>query len=509
MAIWGIPVWTFNPLLWQRRSHQVDFMRACRDLGTCRKQFVHPASLCLSTLFALVPLAAFGATEAATSSHALALAAGYKAAFLCSGVFDAGQTEDAVTADDLEGIYPEYQAAVRTLTARIDPVAKTVSVPFDAHLPPRIAAWRPGLGCAQLPIGAAADAIKTLPGLDGRPPSGDADARLWPDGDREAVAVLPAEPASRIDRTLARAFEPAAYGAGDKTTAVVVVKDGHIVAERYRHGYDLHTPQRTWSAAKSLTATLLGRAVALHLLTIDAPARIPEWERPGDPRAAITMAELMHMSSGLFTNGPGNRTDEIYLGGGAVTQVATSVPLEAVPGTRFRYANDDVMLAARALRAEIGDDQRALAFPFEELLWRIGMYHTTPETDWQGNYILSSQVWSTARDLARLGLLYLDDGMWNGERLLPAGWVQFVATPAPVQPASAATGGPGYGALFWLFGARQGLPDGTYAMVGNRGQYVFIVPARRMVVVRRGFDADGGTRFDAAAFVHDVIAAAD
>jgi CubicO group peptidase (beta-lactamase class C family) len=290
---------------------------------------------------------------------------------------------------------------------------------------------------------------------------------------------------------------------------VVVVSGGHIIAERYRNGYDMHRPQRTWSAAKSLTATLIGRAARLGLLRVDAPADIPEWRAPGDPRGKITLAQLMHMASGLYTDGPGNRTDEIYVGGGAVTQVATAMPLEAAPGSRFRYANDDAMLAARAVRATLGDGQRALAFPYQELLWRIGMTHTTLETDWRGNYVLSSQVWTTARDLARLGLLYLADGVWRGERLLPPGWSRYVATPAPAQPPSAASGGPGYGAFFWLFGPAQGLPAGTYAMLGNRGQDVFIAPARGVVIVRRGFDAAGGSPFDAARFARDVLARID
>src|SRR5665213_2326721 len=428
-----------------------------------------------------VAIGASRASAAEIAAHALALAAGYKAAFLCSGIFDAGQSQAQIAADDLEGIYPEYQQAVRMLPAVVDRSTRTVSVAFEPNLPPRVAAWRRLLGCAQLPVGAAPASAARLPSLRIQPPAGDADARPWPDGDRNAGAPLPA--------------------------LGVVVARGRIVAERYRDGYDLHTPQRTWSVAKSLTATLIGRAVRLGLIQVDAPTHIPEWNRPGDPRAKITLAQLMSMESGLWTNGPGNRTDEIYLGGAAVSQYATAIPLEAAPGSRFRYANDDVLLAARTLRAALGDDsERSLAFPFTELMWRIGMRHTTPETDWRGNYVLSSQVWSTARDLARLGLLYLNDGVWDGERLLPEGWSRFVATPAPVQPEGVATGGPGYGALFWLFGARQGLPAGTYAMIGNRGQYVFVVPAKGVVIVRRGFDAAGAAQFDGAKFAREVLA---
>ncbi|MGH6986484.1 MAG: hypothetical protein ACRED9_06580 [Caulobacteraceae bacterium] len=135
------------------------------------------------------------------------------------------------------------------------------------------------------------------------------------------------------------------------------------------------------------------------------------------------------------------------------------------------------------------------------------MDRTDLGSDWRGDFILSSQVWSTARDLARLGVLYLDDGMWNGERLFPAGWSRFVATPAPAQSAVVRTGGPGYGGFFWLFGPAQGLPAGTDAMMGARGQYVFIVPARNLVIVRRGFDAFSGPQFDMARFCRDVLAA--
>ncbi|MDB5476702.1 MAG: beta-lactamase [Phenylobacterium sp.] len=456
----------------------------------------------LSALIALAPLAARAAPE---DAHVRALAAGYKASFLCSGLFNAHQSEAQVAADDLEGIYPDYQALVRTLPAKVDARAHTVSVAFDARLPPRIAAWRPGLGCSALPIGAGPEVIARLPRLAAKPPPGDADARPWPNGD--AAATAPAPP--KLAAAVARMFDPAATPGGAATTAVLVIRGGKILGERYRPGFDLHTPQRTWSAAKSLTATVVGRAAQLGLVKVEAPANIPEWRTPGDPRARITLAQLMHMGSGLWTNGPGNRTDEAYLGGAAVTQTATAMPLEAQPGTRWRYANNDTLLATRSVRAALGDGQKAIDFPFTQVLWPLGMRHTTPETDWQGNYILSSQVWTTARDLARLALLYQNDGVWGGRRLLPAGWSKFVATPAPAQPETAATGGPGYGAFFWLMGPRQGLPEGTYYMNGNRGQYVFIVPSKQVILVRRGFDAAGGPRFDEARFAREMLAALD
>jgi CubicO group peptidase (beta-lactamase class C family) len=440
-----------------------------------------------------------GAAPAPDDHHLRALAAGYKSAFLCSDLFTAGRTEPQATADDLEGIYPDLQPLVRALPATVDRAAHTVSVAFDPALPPRIAAWRPGLGCTQLPIGAAPAGTARLPRLTAPAPADDVDRRPWPEGD----GGPPPKPDARLSAAVARAFDEGAYGAGTRTTAVLVVQDGRVVAERYADGFGLHVPQRTWSVAKSITATLVGRAVVLGLVKPDAPALIPEWRVPGDPRAAITLAQLLHMNSGLWTAGPGNRTDEVYVGGGAVTQWVTAMPLEASPGTRFRYANNDALLAARSVRAALGDGQRALDFPYRELFWRLDMRHTTAETDWQGNYILSSQVWTTARDLARLGLFYLQDGVWRGERLLPAGWARYVSTPAGAQPEK----GAGYGAFFWLYGAADGLPAGTMLMNGNRGQYVFVVPETHTVIVRRGFDPVGQPPFDVARFGRDLLAA--
>jgi len=456
--------------------------------------------LIVAALFIAVPVV--GHTQ--EDPHARALAAGYKAAFVCSGVFNAGQTPQQIAADDLEGIYEQYQALVRSLPApQVDRPKRMVSVSFDEKLPPRISVWRPGLGCTQLPIGAGPEMAATLPQLKAVRPSGDLDMRAWPDGDVGATATT--KPSAALSPIIAKLFDGQTYGAGSKTTAIIVIKDGKILAERYREGYDLHTPQRTWSAAKSITATVVGRAVQLGLLKVDAPANIPEWKHPGDPRAAITLTTLMHMNSGLWTDGPGNRTDEVYLGGGLVTQWAAAMPLEAAPGSRFRYANNDSLLVARSVRATLGDGQAAIDFPFTELFWRVGMFHTTPETDWQGNYVLSSQVWTTARDLARLALLYLNNGVWNGERLLPEGWSRFVATPGAAQPPK----GAGYGAFFWLYGPEQGLPEGTYLMNGNRGQYVFIVPSKNVVIVRRGFDPANGGIFDIARYGRDILAALD
>jgi CubicO group peptidase (beta-lactamase class C family) len=430
-------------------------------------------------------------TEAAEpTTYQRALAAGYKAAFLCSGMFNAGRTREQIEALELTGIYPDYQPLMATLPAQVN--GRQVSVSFDAELPPRVSYWRPGLGCSTLPIGAAPPAEGSAPA----PPHG-AEPRPWPMGD----AGIRPKPSSALTAHVSAAFS-GSYGDKARTVGVVIVHDGRVVAERYAEGFGPFTSNRTWSVAKSITGTLAGIAVHKDLLRADALAPIPEWRTPGDPRAAITLDQLLRMASGLHSDTAGNRTDALYTGATTVTQEATHWPLEAAPGSRFRYANNDTLLAVRAIRATLNDDQAYLSFPRAALFEKIGMRHTVAETDWQNNFILSSQVWSTARDLARLGLLWLNDGVWAGKRLLAEGWVKYMATPSGPQPAQ----GEGYGATLWLFGPKQGLPEGSYGAQGNRGQYIMVVPSKRLVIVRRGEDPAGGG-FDIEKFSADVLKA--
>ena len=444
------------------------------------------------------------AQDAAPDRRTLSLAAGYKAQFLCSGIFNGGKSGAQIAADELTNIYPELEPVLPSLPkASINRRAKTVSVRFADDMPPRIAAWRPFLGCSSLPTGADASFVENLPRADVDASAAPKANAPWPDGDALPKGALKHENAAltdAIDNAFAGEF-------GGVTSAVVIVKNGALIDERYLDGYTIHTSQRTWSVAKSIAATIIGAAVHEGLLDVTAPTGIPEWSREGDPRQAITLENLLRMASGLGGRSAGNRTDDVYFGGGLVTEHAVANRLEATPGARWRYANNDTMLAMRTLRAAMDDDATYLSFPFEKVLLPIGMTHTALETDWDGNFILSSQVWTTARDLARLGILYLNDGVWNGRRILPEGWSEYVATPAPAQPPRAETRpSHGYGAQFWLYQGYPGVPEGTYAALGNRGQFIIIVPAEGVVIVRRGYDYSG-ERFDGPAFAAAVLAA--
>lgn len=421
-----------------------------------------------------------------------AWAAGYRAAFTCSALWNgAGKPLDAIERDELTGIYPEIEADVRLLKADVDTAAKIVRVRYRDDMPPRLAVWSASDGCVTLPIGAT-----SLPVSGGSQARPNLDDRPWPMGDKGARA-----PVARGLTTFGTATMDI-QRFGGRTSALLVLKNGKIAVERYWGGHDLHTAQRTFSVAKSMAATLIGRAVLRGLIDVTKPASIAEWQSPGDPRSRITTEQLMRMASGLTSDTAGNRSDAIYMGGASVRQWTTQWPLLNPPNTRYRYANNDTLLATLSLRAAAAKAGQAL--DPNGFFDRIGMTRTFAEHDVNGDYILSSQVWTSARDLARLGLLYQDDGMWQGARLLPADWRGFVTAPSGPQPE-----GPfGYGAGFWLLNESPGVPGDAFGAFGNRGQYLVVIPSRRLIVVRQGYD-DHKQRLDIAKLVAAVVAADD
>jgi CubicO group peptidase (beta-lactamase class C family) len=272
----------------------------------------------------------------------------------------------------------------------------------------------------------------------------------------------------------------------------MVRQDDRTRGEAYAQGYDADLPQRTWSVAKSLAATLIGAAVQRGEADVAASAGLGLDD--SDPRRAITIDHLLRMASGRYSDTPGNRTDPLYMGGTTVSESALDWPLLNPPGTVYRYANNDTLAAVKAIDGYLAKN------PPIALFERLGMHSTKAETDWQGDYILSSQVWTSIADLARFGQLYLNDGEWRGARVLPEGWLEYVSAPSGPQPDN----GFGYGAGFWLFNDHEGIPADTIAAMGNRGQYVVIVPSMKTVIVRRGEDP-AGSRFDIVAFTRDVL----
>ena len=441
------------------------------------------------------------AAEEASSSvsprHAAAQAAGYRALHLCTATFSSGLPKDII---DRTGSGQSAKGETR-----IDEAAKTVTVKFADDMEPRIAAWRPGLGCTQLPIGASLDMVKLLPSLPASISIPNLDAQPWPLGDGNATAKLAPAQEKAVGAVLDEAFRDQEGPYKGNTWGVVVIKDGKIVSERYAQGFGVHTSHRTNSMCKSLSVSLVGIGVQKGLLDIHAKAPLAAWRKPGDPRGEITLNHLLHMASGLYTESGRNPQGEIYGSGAPASEVSMSNIVDSKPGSRFVYAGSDTILATRAVREALNNDADWISFPHRELMWKIGMTRTLIETDWTGDFITSGQCWSTARDFGRFGLLYLNDGVWNGARILPTGWSDYVSTLAPAQPASRATGGAGYGAQFWVYGGMEGLPDAAYSPGGALGQYAMIIPSKNVVIVRRGLDRGDG--FKLAKFSADVLAA--
>ena len=404
----------------------------------------------------LMLLAAPTLAQTPPTANQRALAAGYKALTTCSAVHTAreagaSRSPASVETNELVGIYPELQSLVAGMTAQMS--GDVVSVAWDPAAPPRIATYTPGRGCVIEPMGYVVGSAPARAPLVRRALALDL-PNAAPHGDAAALN-------GAVDRAFVQGF-----GAGTNTTGVVVLQNGRIVAEHYAPDFGPHVPQRTWSVAKSLAGTLIGAAVQRGEVDVKALAAIANWRGEGDPRGAITLESLMRMAS---------------------------------VGSTYRYANNNTLLAVMAIAPTFE------AHPPAELFDRLGMTHTFAETDWRGNYILSSQVRTTARDLAKFGQLSVQDGVWEGQRILPEGWRTFVSTPSGPQPL---TGAFGYGATFWVMNRSEGVPADAFAAFGNRGQYVVIVPSRNVVIVRRGEDP-AGKGFDVAAFARDVLAALD
>jgi len=338
---------------------------------------------------------------------------------------------------------------------------------------------RPGISFTPVPV------KTTLP---------DAISQPWPMGDRLPEEPLPAEiDRAKLDAAIEAAFEPTGL-----TAALVVVHKGRLIAERYMPGITKDTQLESWSMGKSLTATLLALLVKDGTYTLEQAAPVLEWQRAGDPRGRIRIMDLLRMSSGLRFISPWDPDytpdkgypDHLYIYTGAVDVFAYSVnqPLEFPVGTAGRYRNCDPLTIGFLIKQAVTKrGEEYLTYPQRALFDRIGIRRQVLETDPHGNFLLSGYDYGTARNWARLGLLYLRDGVWQGQRLLPEGWTKFVSTPAP------AWSQPVYGGLFWINGTGVfNLPRDAYYAAGAGGQFAFIVPSRQLVVVRLGHS--GGAR---------------
>ncbi len=436
------------------------------------------------------------APKLVTDRHSAARAAGYRALHLCTGTFTSGLSEEMVN----KTMSGRASSGMETI---IDQENKFVSVKFADDMEPRIAAWRPALGCTQLPIGATTAMIEHLPRMPKSVKIPNYDDKPWPMGDANAAASLNAEKTEVISEIFNEAFKDQAGAYQGNTWGVAVIKDGKIIAERYADGWGMHTSSRTNSMCKSISVSLVGVGVKKGLLDVDKKAPLKAWQRSSDPRGEITLNNMLQMASGLYTEAGRNPQGEIYGSGAPTSEVSMPNVITSRPGERFVYAGSDTILSTRVLREAVDNDKKWVSYPHENFLWKVGMTRTVLETDWLGDFITSGQCWSTVRDFGRFGMLYLNDGVWDGEQILPEGWSDYVSTHAAAQPGSyGSPGRPGYGAQFWIYDGLEGLPEKAYSPGGALGQYAMIIPEENLVIVRRGLDIGGG--FNIAKFSGDI-----
>jgi CubicO group peptidase (beta-lactamase class C family) len=423
--------------------------------------------------------------------------AGY-AKVLCSAVFVSGRDPEEARRNSGYFLLPEADRNAITETV-IDRQQKLVRLTLRGSLT-RTAKFYGDQGCVILPKGQERVFFEPV-AVKSRLP--DANGQTWPMGDILPKQPLPPEiDAAKLDKAVDLAFsDPEAL-----TAAFLVAYKGQIIAERYGPGINKDTQLESWSMGKSITATLVGLLIKDGHFNLDDPAPVAEWQRPGDPRSAIKIADLLRMSSGLrFTAprdpdfSPASYPDHMYIYTGAINafEFSYTKPLQFPPNTEGRYRNCDPLTLGYIIKETVkrrGEDY--LSFPQRALFDRIGIRKMVLEPDPYGNFLLTGYDYGTARNWTRLGLLYLWDGVWQGQRLLPEGFVKFVSTPAPAwkQPA--------YGGLFWLNRTGEwNLPRDAYFMAGAGGQRTFIVPSLNLVVVRLGHfrgDARGMKTLNAA-----------
>ncbi len=432
---------------------------------------------------------------------ALPIISGYGAKNLCSCTMLAGRNAEDVIQQELGSGLQSFG----TFTVSYEDSSATATV---FGLAKRKAIYRKGLGCT-LVNEITEEELRNQLWKAATPPRVNQDTISWPTGNKMPDSInLFGYDIELLNKTITEAFEEPGKDKNRRTRAVVVIHDGNVIAEKYAVGFDQNTRLTGWSMTKSLTNAMMGILVKEGKLTLNESAPIEAWKN--DERNTITTHNLLQASSVLkwaeVYNGPSDATNMLFKKRDAGIY-ASQQPLQHTPGDVFYYSSGTTNILSYIIRQTIGDADYH-SFPYKNIFHKIGMYSMTIEPDPGGTFVGSSFSFATARDWARFGLLYLNDGYWINERILPEGWVEYSTTPA-----KGAKKGE-YGAQFWLNAGNPSdivdrnfpdVPNDMYYLSGFEGQDVFIVPSENLVVVKLGLTS--GNWVDVNIFLKDIIRA--
>lgn len=435
----------------------------------------------MRTLPLLLIAAGLAGCTGLRADKAARVASGLTSHMVCSGTFVSGLAPDRAYAELVRPL-PGMGLVAWGLRYQVDTARQEVTATIAGALESR-ATYRPGIGCTVT--------------QDGQPPSPVQPPAAVQDAEVLLPEIAGPEPVAAQDPHLQAAIDAVFSEPGDtptrRTQAVVVLHDGKLVAERYAEGIGPDTPLRGFSATKSVMNALAGILVREGRLDIDAPAAIPEWRGPADARHAITPDQLLRQVSGLDMPDDQSGFDlnsQILFIERDKAAASADRPLEAPPGTRWHYTDANYLLLSRIVRdAAGGSGTDVLRFVQRELFAPLGMRHAVMEVDAAGTPLGAVSMLASARDWARFGQLFLDDGVAGHRRLLPEGWVQRSTRP---------TLDTGYGAGWWLNSVDARVPEwripwglphaprDTFFARGFLGQFVIVVPSQRLVIVRLG-----------------------
>jgi CubicO group peptidase (beta-lactamase class C family) len=420
---------------------------------------------------------------------------GYGSKNMCSAVYLQHRDPKDVLREDLG----DFPLSLGTYTVNAKDSSVTGSVWGFAK---RKTIYRKGVGCTVINDMSETEVRNQQISI---PPAPVVNANniAWPYGDKITDSIPLNISKDQLNKAVENVMNETRDGKPAYTRAVLVVYDGKIVAEKYARGFDQHTVMLGWSISKSLTGAMIGILIGQGKLNADAPAPVAEWDHT--KKQEISLKHLLQQTTGLDFKEIYTRPSEVtnmLFNKGDMAAYTASLSLKYAPGSVFNYSSGNTNILSRIIRTTVGEENYS-SFPYQSLFYKINAYSFLLEPDASGTYVGSSYSYATARDFARFGLLYYNNGSWNGEQILPADWVR-----ESVQP-SVADKRKHYGYQFWLNGYDEknsgswypDVPGDMFFADGYGGQDIYIIPSKKLVVVRLGLHT-----IDENKFLKEVIA---